>query len=200
MYFLRLCKTQQALRNITTVVTDDGKFIRGNKPILDVCETHFRKLYEAKLHKDRNLHAFVAKENVPCLSENEMIACEGRITMQECKEALDKVARNKAAGISGFTAEFFVFSWNNVGNMMVDYFNHAKEEGELFISHRKGIVTLIPKKGNQMQLKNKRPICLLDVVYKIIATVIASRLGNVIDKIVHSNQLDLLKEDILAKT
>ena len=192
-YFLRLCKTQQAQTNITTVLTDDGKFIRGNKPILDECVTHFGKLYEAKLHKDRSLHAFIAEENVPRLSENERTACEGQITMQECKEALDKMARNKAAGISGFTAEFFAFFWKDVGNMMVDYFNHAKEEGKLFISHRRGILTLIPKKGNQMQLKNKRPICLLDVVYKIIAKVIASRLGNVIDKLVHSNQTGFIK-------
>ena len=192
-YFLRLCKTQQAQTNITTVITDDGKIIRGNKPVLDECVAHFRKLYGAKLHKERNLNAFIDEENFPRLSESDMMACEGPITMQECKEALDKMARNKAAGISGFTAEFFTFFWNDLGSMMVDYFNHAKEEGELFISHRRGILTLIPKKGNQMYLKNKRPICLLDVVYKIIAKVIASRLGNVVDKLVHKNQTGFIK-------
>ena len=77
--------------------------------------------------------------------------------------------------------------------MLVDYFNLAKEEGELFISHRRGILALIPKKGNQMQLKNKRPICLLDVVYKIIAKVIANRLGNVINKLVHNDQTGFIK-------
>ena len=77
--------------------------------------------------------------------------------------------------------------------MMIDYFNHAKEEGELFVSHRRGILTLIPKKGNQMLLKNKRPICLLDIVYKIIAKVIANRLSSVIDKLVHNNQTGFIK-------
>ena len=76
---------------------------------------------------------------------------------------------------------------------MVEYFNLAKVKGELFISHRRGVLTLIPKKGNQMQLKNKRPICLLDVVYKIIAKVIANRLSKVIDTLVHNNQTGFIK-------
>ena len=108
-YFLRLCKSQQAKTNITTVLTDEGSIIRGNKPILAACATDFRRLYESKLDKDRELLTFDLGENVPRLSEKEMIACEGPITKEECKEALDKMARNKAAGISGFTGEFFAF-------------------------------------------------------------------------------------------
>ena len=192
-YFLRLCKSKQAQTNITTILTDSGEIIRGNKPVLDACTTHFRKLYESKLQKGRDLHTFLADGNVTRLSETEMTACEGPVTKQECKVALDMMAKNKAAGISGFTAEFFAFFWNDVGSLMVDYFNHAQQEGELFVSHRRGILTLIPKKGNQMQLRNKRPICLLDVVYKILAKVIANRLSKVIKKLVHNDQTGFIK-------
>ena len=173
--------------------TDDGQIIRGNTQILGACEAHFKKLYESKFKKDRNFQGFMLGESAPRLSENEKLMCEGPITKQECKDALDKMARNKAAGISGFTAEFFSFFWEEIGDLMVNYFNHARTEGELFISHRRGMITLIPKKGNQMQLKNKRPICLLDVIYKTIAKVIANRLSSVIDKLVHTDQTGFIK-------
>ena len=192
-YFLRMCKTREAQKNICTVINDDGSVVRGNKQILDVCVEHFQKLYASRFNEERNLHNFLAGENVPRLSDNERMGCEGPITKEECKVAIDKMARNKAAGISGFTAEFFSFFWEDIGDFVVDYYNQAKKHGELFITHRRGVITLVPKKGNQMQLKNKRPICLLDVVYKIIAKVIANRLGNVVDKLVHNNQTGFIK-------
>ena len=71
--------------------------------------THFSRLYESKLHKDRALHAFIDEVNVPRLSENEMTACEEPIALEECKDVLDKMARNKAAWILGLTNEFFAF-------------------------------------------------------------------------------------------
>ena len=135
----------------------------------------------------------VVDENITQLSEDDKLTCEGPITKQEGKVALTKMARNKTAGISGFTAEFFAFFWDVLGDIIVDYFNDAKDVGELFISNRRGILTLIPKKGNQMELKNKRPICLLDVLYKLIAKVIAIRLSKVIHKIVHRNQTGFIK-------
>ena len=109
-----LCKTQQAQTKIATVIANGGAVIRGSKSILDECARYFSKLYESRLRNDRDMHAFIDEESVLRLSENEMMTCEGPITMEECKEALDKMARNKAAGISGFTAEFFFPSFGRI--------------------------------------------------------------------------------------
>ena len=50
------------------------------------------------------------------------------------------------------------------------------------------MITLIPKKGDQRLLKNKRAMCLLDIVYKRVAKVLANRLMIVIDKLVAPDQ------------
>ena len=54
----------------------------------------------------------------------------------------------------------------------------------------KGSVTklIFKKRGDRKSLKNWRPISLLNVDYKIISKVITSRLANVIEFIVHSDQ------------
>ena len=100
------------------------------------------------------------------------------------------MAGNKTAGISGFTAEFFSHFWGDIGQLTADYFNDVRENSKLFISHRRGVLALIPKKGSQLLLKNKRPICLLDIVYKLIAKVLANRLSKVGESahITHSAQ------------
>ena len=82
-----------------------------------------------------------------------------------------------------------------LGNMRVI----AKERKQLFITHRRGVLTLIPKKGNQKIIENKRPICLLDVLYKLIANILANRLSRVIGKIVHTNQTGFMKKRFIGE-
>ena len=53
---------------------------------------------------------------------------------------------NKTPGSDGFTIEFYHFSWNATGPTMVDSFNYAFENGEMSISQKPGIISLIPKK------------------------------------------------------
>lgn len=192
-YFFNLAKTRPANTSISTLESAQGQILRGNSLILKECAHHFKELYQSKRRERCSFAEFALDENDPRLSEEEKLSCEGPITCDEGKLALDNMARNKAAGISGFTAEFFRHFWDDIGQIFTDYANEAKEQGELFISHRRGVLTLIPKKGNQLMLKNKRPICLLDIVYKIIAKVMAMRLAKVVGKIVHISQTGGIK-------
>ena len=172
---------------------DDGTLIRGNQAILKKCTEHFMSLYASKQIQHNRFPEFALGENVPRLSQEDKLSCEGPITYEECKFATSKMARNKTAGVSGFSAEFLSFFWEELGSIVVDYINDAKIRKQLFVSHRRGILTLIPKKGDQKLLVNKRPICLLDVIYKLIAKVIATRMGKVINKIIHSSQTGFMK-------
>lgn len=191
-YFLRLANRRSAESNMSAIETEDGRVIRGNSAILKECVKYFRSLYASK-QCSTGFSSFALDDNDPRLSEEDRLECEGPVTKEECQNALTKMARNKASGISGFSAEFFSFFWLDLGELIVDYYNDAKERNELFVTHRRGILTLIPKKGDQKLLKNKRPICLLDVIYKLLAKVMANRLSKVIDKIVHEDQTGFIK-------
>ena len=100
--------------------------------------------------------------------------------------------KNKAPGVTGFTAECFLYYWDVIGDLVVEYINEAHETG-FFVTQRRGIVTLIPKKGDETLLQNKRPICLLDIIYKITAKVITNRISSVINKLVTPEQTGFIK-------
>ena len=77
---------------------------------------------------------------------------------------------------------------------MVDSFNYAFQTGNLSISQRLGIISLIPKKDKNLEfLKNWRPITLLNTDYKIATKAIAMRLEKVLPKIIHPCQVGYLK-------
>lgn len=139
------------------------------------------------------MSAFRLDDNDPKLTEEEHMVCEGRITKDECLTALKGMAKDKAPGITGFTAEFYVSFWDEFGDIIIEYINEAFEREQFFVNHVRGIIHLIPKKGDQMQLKNKRPICLIDVLYKIVAKVLASRLSIVLSRLISHDQTGFVR-------
>lgn len=55
-------------------------------------------------------------------------------------------------------------------------------------SQRTGLITLLYKKGDRTDLKNWRPISLLNCDYKILAKMISLRLANVLENIIQPDQ------------
>ena len=89
------------------------------------------------------------------LGNEEAESCEGLLTIKECSEALNKFQNNKTPGSDGFTIEFYRCFWNAVAPFMVDSFNYGFENGLLTISQRLAIISLIPKKDQNLQYQKK---------------------------------------------
>ena len=55
------------------------------------------------------------------------------------------MAKSKSPGSDGLLVKFYLAFWENLGQELVE--NYAFERGELAISQRRGIITLILKKN-----------------------------------------------------
>lgn len=56
-----------------------------------------------------------------------------------------------------------------------------------------GIITLIPKKGNAIKIQEYRPICLLNVSFKIITEVLSNRTRKIVDRFIRHSQTAFVK-------
>lgn len=63
------------------------------------------------------------------------------------------------------------------------------ERGEMPGSLREGVITLIYKKGDKRDVRNWRPITLLNVDYKIVARLVADRVKKVIGSVIGEQQV-----------
>ena len=80
--------------------------------------------------------------------------------------------KNKSPGIDGLTVEFFTQFWDILKTPFLKVVKSIQNEKQLSRSMRKGIISLFyKKKGDKTNLKNVRPISLLNVDYKIISSV-----------------------------
>ena len=95
---------------------------------------------------------------------------------------------NKAPGPDGFPAKFYQVFWDLIKDdlmaMFVDFHNGTLP----LYSLNFGIITLLPKKDNTVQIQQYRPICLLNVSFKIFTKVSVNRLMQVADKIIRPTQ------------
>ena len=71
------------------------------------------------------------------LKEQEQASCEGLLTVEECREALNGMDTGKSHGIDGLTAEFYTAFWAVLGSDLVDVLNYGFQHGQLFVSQRR---------------------------------------------------------------
>ena len=128
-----------------------------------------------------------------CLKEEEKNKLEGGLKEWECRNASIGIELNKSPGSDGLPAEFYISLWDEIKVLLIDSLNAAYHIGELSPTQKRGILTLLYKKGDKTALSNWRPISLLNTDYKILAHVLANRLKKVINNLISTDQSGCLK-------
>jgi hypothetical protein len=96
--------------------------------------------------------------------------------------------KNKAPGPDGFPAEFYQKIWDTIKMDLMAMFV-AFQRGELPLFHLNfGTIILLPKKENAIQIQQYRPICLLNVSFKIFTKVGTNRISEVANTVVKPTQ------------
>ncbi|KAK3520620.1 hypothetical protein QTP70_028627 [Hemibagrus guttatus] len=88
----------------------------------------------------------------------------------------------RASGIDGLPAEFYKAFWAVIGQDVLDVLRDSIRRGELPLSCRRAVPTLLPKKGDLTHLKNWRPVSLLCTDRKLLSKALASRLTKVMER------------------
>lgn len=152
-------------------------------------ETHhfYQLLYSAEPHDEQASTNFLNIQT-PTLTTAERTSCEEQLNENELLEALNTMENNKSLGFDALTTNFYKHFWPLFGSRLTCIYNYALKAGSLSVTQRRGIITLIFKKGDRTRLKNWRPITLLTTDYKILTKALANRLKKVLPTIVHSDQ------------
>ncbi|KAF7647898.1 hypothetical protein LDENG_00165020 [Lucifuga dentata] len=95
----------------------------------------------------------------------------------------------KAPRIDGLPVEFYKTFWTELGEDLLAVLKESLTEGSLPLSCRRAVITLLPKKGDLQEIKNWRPVSLLCTNYKIFSKALANRLRDVMDQIIHQDQM-----------
>jgi hypothetical protein len=135
----------------------------------------------------------ISLEDIPNICQNDSNACEGLLTLQEGAVVLKEMKSGKTPGSDGYPIECYKVIWDQLGHLLVNCFNYCFDRGWMTDEQRRGVITLIPKEGkDNHELKNWRPITLLNVDYKIASKIIANRLKTILNSVISCDQTGFL--------
>uniref|UniRef100_A0A2D4JTU8 Reverse transcriptase domain-containing protein n=1 Tax=Micrurus paraensis TaxID=1970185 RepID=A0A2D4JTU8_9SAUR len=114
---------------------------------------------------------------------------EERITMMELTEAIKKQKNGKAPGLDGIPAEMYKTLQDSLSNTLLEVVNEVLMEAKIPKSWMEAYIALILKEDTDLQIKNYRPISLLNSDYKIFASIMAERLKRFLNQFIHIDQI-----------
>jgi hypothetical protein len=96
---------------------------------------------------------------------------------------------NKAPGVDGFLGRFYVACWPIIKHDAMEAFQHLLV-GDYNVLHaaNQALVSQLPKRADNVEIKDFRPISLIHIVVKLVAKVLSSRLTTRIPDLVGPQQ------------
>jgi len=89
--------------------------------------------------------------------------------------------------------EFFQVCWEVIKEDLLEMFEKFHEHNLEIDRLNYGTITLIPKLKEANQIQQYRPICLLNVVFKIFSKTLMLRLESILERIINKEQTAFLK-------
>jgi exonuclease III len=192
-YFLNMEKSIGKKNTIQQLVKEDGKLTTDQFEILEEELQYYQKLYsnhDIEFTKEIAMEKKVLWESKnETLDEDDFKELESDITSEEIWKIIKESPNNKSPGTDGYTNEFYKTLWPYINNYLMEAYKEAIKEGEMCTSQKRGIISLLPKEGKDTrELKNWRPLTLLNNDYKFLAKAISNRCKSVLPRLIGLDQ------------
>ena len=127
------------------------------------------------------------------IKDEEAKVLDGGLSVEEIRVAISRIANDKAPGPDGLPIEFYKKNVDWIVPYLLSVYEEAFDRGSLGLELNVGVIKLIPKEGDRLLTNNWRPITLLNVVYKILAKVLAIKIEKILPNVINSTQTGFVK-------
>ena len=184
--FLSIEKNVQKNRQINQIKDSQGNVKTDKQDITKAFEDYYRELYTAEQTDDeiQDYYTQFTKQ----LTEEQRQELDTELTLDELSNALNLLEKDKTGGPDGFSTEFFQFFFKELSPLFLALVKDNFSKESLTPSQYLSYITLIPKDGDPLEIKNYRGISLLNVDYKIITKALTIRLSKYMTFLIHTDQ------------
>jgi hypothetical protein len=179
-------------KNTMISLDDNGVIIEGTENLLSHATSYYKNLFGPAPGNLFPLNHSMWKSHEKMNdADNEIISRP--FSVDEVKDALFSMKKNKAPGPDNIPIEFYQHCWPIGKNDIMNIF-YAFHDGSLDVQRLNyGIITLLPKMSDANKISQYRPICLLRCIYKLLTKVLTIRVEPFVSKIVSFHQNAFMK-------
>jgi hypothetical protein len=127
------------------------------------------------------------------VTEEENTILTAPFSEEEVKVAIFQMEHNKVPGPDGFPAEFYQKFWDIIKGDLMIMFQELHSGVLPLFSLNFGVISLILKAQEVNCIQQYRPICLLNVSYKIFTKVATNRINQIADCIISPSQTAFMR-------
>jgi DNA-binding transcriptional regulator YhcF (GntR family) len=204
-FFLQKGKERSINKVIRRLVKDNGEEMTEQE-ILKEQQEFYKKIYKSTINDNNketegreNILKTIQNLNTPKISEERWEDITTDITEEELWKIIQSCPDNKAPGTDGLNNNFYKTMWVHIKKYLLDSLKSTLNRGELSISQKHGVISLIPKPNKDAtKLKNWRPITLLNQDYKYLAKCLANRCKKVLPDIINPDQTGFVPNRLIG--
>lgn len=153
---------------------------------------YYKDLLRAEARPEINLMPdFFCESEKVIEAENDWL--ESICTEEEVKKVVFDSYSDGAPGPDGLPFMFFQSFWDVLKNDLMDMFQHWYDQGIDIFRLNFAMITLIPKENDARNMKNFRPISLLNCCFKIFTKVLTNSLALIIGRLISERQFAFVR-------
>uniref|UniRef100_A0A803SRK8 Reverse transcriptase domain-containing protein n=1 Tax=Anolis carolinensis TaxID=28377 RepID=A0A803SRK8_ANOCA len=191
-WLARLVRKKKQSQLITKIRVQD-RVILSDEQIREEFKLFYGKLYTKDPIDVEKISEYLGNQKLDKITDEQRLYLNKDITETEIIEVIRKMDNNKAPGPDGFTSGFYKLQLEEVIQSLKEIMNLALHNKIIPDSWKEATIIMIPKEGSaQADVKNFRPISLLNNDYKIFAKILANRLKDFLEGWVGEEQTGFL--------
>ncbi|KAL8132835.1 hypothetical protein AgCh_008351 [Apium graveolens] len=183
-FFHAAATRRKKMNNIHLLIDEDGNRVDNQNVMGQMVVEYFNKKIpgnqQIETHEEMIVGGLISKE------QNEMLISD--IKFEEFSKVIKRMHPDKAAGSDGFSPVFFQHFWEMLGPEIFKCCSDSLRELSFPVNLDDTILVLIPKKDNVKKIADLGPIALCNVLYKILAKVLANKLKEILPGLIFENQ------------
>lgn len=121
------------------------------------------------------------------------------LALKEIKVSILSLANEKSPGPDSLPTQFYKHNVEWIVSELLEVGEDAFKFGSLGIDINRGVIKLLPKGWDNSQVKNWRPITLLNIFYKIVSRFLAKRIWNLFNEFISQTQTRFIKGRIILE-
>ena len=196
--FLSLESSIQKNRRILQINGENGLLTNEN----DICnefKSFYADLYSSE-EADTQIQDYYLNFTRK-LTNEQSTECGTRINLTDLKDALWSMNENATPGPNGLTVSFHKKFFEILAPYYERFLTFLYKGNNLTNYFKLSYITVLPKdSGSLLEIKNYRPISLLNIEYKMITKAIVNKISPYLETLIHPDQAACIKGRNIQKT
>ncbi|MCO5550845.1 hypothetical protein L7F22_004338 [Adiantum nelumboides] len=177
---------------ITALRKPDGGVTEDETEIKEMFKDSLFGIVGSPMTWNEQLHTFLEPMDSK-INEEKKLLLGIPFSVYEVETVVKAMKKEKTPGLDGIQAEVLQELIKYAGQDLCDLLNHWRREGTIQPEFNQGLIKLIPKGQDKMEVKNYRPLTMLNTMYTVMAKALALRVRTVVSQVVHPKQFGFVQ-------